>query len=439
MMDLGPPPRAIAAVDRAWAQPRAALLVSTAVPDPGGTGVERRAWQHLWCLSNLFDLDLVIQPRRRRGTIPQAVTERCSSVTLLPLVESSYFNVVPRGSTGFTLANELLRLGRRIWHPYLPATRRAALSTLSARPDATYCAALLFRLDTAWLAPWARARLAPGGRMVMDLDDLDSAFMRQQAAMGRADRGLELTLAYQTRAASLARIERQVGRKFDWITLSSPLEVAHMRRKAGRGATLTALPNCFDLRGTPLAPRANRDGKLRLLFVGFLGYVANSDAVSWFVREVLPLIEAEAGPVVELTVVGRDAPAELAALHDPPRINLTGWLPDLEQAYATTDLAIMPIRMGSGTRIKALEAASMGRATVSTALGVAGLGFEPNRHYALGGSPAAFAQACLHLHRHPDQAAALVQRARAHVRQDFSFASAVERLRALVEAEGRPS
>jgi glycosyltransferase involved in cell wall biosynthesis len=410
--------------------PRRALFIAAVQPDANGTGVQRRAYQHLWCLSQLFALDVVIQPRRpARAALPEALRGACHAHVTLPVIEAQYVQIPPELGRGMTALRELRHVFDRVWQPYGEATRTRALGQLEEGLRGPYALVFCFRLDTGWLEPWARSRLAPDGRLVMDLDDRDSDFMAQQARLERAERGAEMTAAAHLRARRLASIERHIAGHFDIITFSSPGDAL---ARSGRGARQAVLPNCVQLSAAPLAPRAAGDGAASLLFVGFLGYSANADAVLHFCTAILPLIREGSARPVELVVVGRDAPAAVQALHAPPGVTITGWVESLPPCYAAADLVVMPLRMGSGTRIKALEAMDFGRPLVSSTLGVLGLDLVAGRHVRLADTPQEFARACLHLLAHPAEAAAQVAAARAHVAARFSFEAALGTLRDLL-------
>jgi glycosyltransferase involved in cell wall biosynthesis len=72
-------------------------------------------------------------------------------------------------------------------------------------------------------------------------------------------------------------------------------------------------------------------------------------------------------------------------------------VPDLAPIYATASLVVVPMRLGSGTRIKVLEALARGKAMVSTSIGIEGLDLRPGVDVVVADEPAAFAQACTRL------------------------------------------
>lgn len=134
------------------------------------------------------------------------------------------------------------------------------------------------------------------------------------------------------------------------------------------------------------AARRNGHGVTRptILFVGSMDYHANIDAVTWFCRTAWPEIAAQ-HPDLHFTIVGRDpAPAVRALACD--RVRITGTVDDVRAFYASAVATIVPLRSGSGTRLKILEAMAAGIPVISTRMGAEGIEAEDNVHLLLADS-----------------------------------------------------
>jgi glycosyltransferase involved in cell wall biosynthesis len=70
-------------------------------------------------------------------------------------------------------------------------------------------------------------------------------------------------------------------------------------------------------------------------------------------------------------------------------------------------LSIVPLRVGSGTRLKIYEALAMGQPVVSTTIGAEGLDLTPGVHFLQADTPDSFAAAVISLLRDPARRAAL--------------------------------
>jgi polysaccharide biosynthesis protein PslH len=139
-------------------------------------------------------------------------------------------------------------------------------------------------------------------------------------------------------------------------------------------------PSFYTAKQIDEACRRNGHGAARpsILYVGSMDYHANIDAVTWFLRTAWPEI-AQANPSLHFTIVGRDPSREVRALASD-RIHVTGTVDDVRPYYASAVAAIVPLRSGSGTRLKVLEAMAAGVPVVSTRLGAEGIDAEDDVH-----------------------------------------------------------
>lgn len=146
-----------------------------------------------------------------------------------------------------------------------------------------------------------------------------------------------------------------------------------------------------------------------IVFVGKMDYRPNVDAVLWFADEIFPKIRAKR-PTARFTIVGQKPHARLDRLRTIDGITLTGWvasvLPYLNRAAAV----VLPLRMGSGTRLKVIEALALGKALVSTSIGVEGYRLQHKSHLLVADDPLAFADATLRLLTEPDLRSRLASR-----------------------------
>ena len=105
-------------------------------------------------------------------------------------------------------------------------------------------------------------------------------------------------------------------------------------------------------------------------------------------------------------------PASVQALAGP-RVELTGFVPDLRPHLAEAAAVVVPLRLGGGTRLKIVEAMAMGKAIVSTTLGAEGINAVPGREILIEDDPAAFADAVSRLLAEPGLATRIGQSAQA--------------------------
>jgi len=157
------------------------------------------------------------------------------------------------------------------------------------------------------------------------------------------------------------------------------------------GANIQVIPNGVDTSfytAKEIAETCRQNGQTRwkqtILFVGSMDYHANIDGVIWFSRAAWPEI-ARNHPDMHFIIVGRDPAPEVRALASD-RIHVAGTVDDVRPFYASAVAAVVPLRSGSGTRLKILEAMAAGVPAVSTRLGAEGIDLEHDVHILLADS-----------------------------------------------------
>lgn len=184
----------------------------------------------------------------------------------------------------------------------------------------------------------------------------------------------------------------------------------------------------FSRNGQPKDPNT-------ILFVGAFEYEPNVDAFFYFCREILPLVRAKR-PEAQFVAVGRhpnDAMREYAQANTG--ITLTDTVPDVRPYYARASLAVIPLRVGSGMKLKTLEAFGMGVPVVSTSIGCEGLEVENGIHCAVADTAQTFAEQAVELLARPERARELAQSAWQLVAKSYDwkqiateFESSLERI-----------
>jgi glycosyltransferase involved in cell wall biosynthesis len=146
-----------------------------------------------------------------------------------------------------------------------------------------------------------------------------------------------------------------------------------------------------------------------MLFTGLMSYYPNQHGVLRFVECVLPRIVARV-PHARLQIVGANPPASVRALTSP-HVEVTGRVADVRPYYARAEAVVVPLWIGGGTRVKALEAMAMGVPIVSTPLGCEGLEVRDGRSVMIGDSDDALADRAVAVLTQPALRSALVAEA----------------------------
>lgn len=158
----------------------------------------------------------------------------------------------------------------------------------------------------------------------------------------------------------------------------------------------------------------------RIAFVGSMDYHANVDAVVSFAREIWPRL-SEQQPGLIFTIVGRDPDAEVRQLASIPGIEVTGTIDDVRPYYHEMLAAIIPLRVGGGSRLKILEAMAAGVPVVSTTLGAEGLDVQDGVNILIAETAEDFCKAINSLSENEDQRRKLIAGGRALVSEQYDW------------------
>jgi sugar transferase (PEP-CTERM/EpsH1 system associated) len=160
-----------------------------------------------------------------------------------------------------------------------------------------------------------------------------------------------------------------------------------------------------------------------LVFTGSMDWMPNEDGIFYFVEEILPAVRARI-PEVTLTIIGRKPSERLKQLAARfAGIHVTGRVEDIRPYVDKGAVYIVPLRVGSGTRLKIFEAMAMGKAIVTTTIGAEGLPVNSGKDVLFADDPSQFAKAVIQLIVNPEQRRRIGQAARQLVEEHFSWSS----------------
>lgn len=221
---------------------------------------------------------------------------------------------------------------------------------------------------------------------VLDAHNVESVIWQRLAAVS----GPVRRLVFSSQAAKMAAFERGVLPRFDHVVCVSEADRDSMRR-GYRDGPIDVIANGACLDEPVLPPR--RGGAPVILFPGSLNWRPGQDAAQHLVAEVMPELRL-ACPGVRCLLVGKGPPRWL---HDlcakTTDVACHADVPSMTPYFEQADLVVVPLRVGSGSRLKILEAFAMGRPVVSTPVGAEGLAVRDGVHLDLAAPGAPFAAA----------------------------------------------
>lgn len=170
-----------------------------------------------------------------------------------------------------------------------------------------------------------------------------------------------------------------------------------------------------------------------LLFVGNFNHRPNVEGLAYFCEKVLPVIRRQR-PQAALTVVGANAPAELARRYGAAAgVRFAGQVPDIREPLGAHAVFVAPILTGAGVRVKILEAFASGIPVVSTPFGAEGIDARSGENIFLAATAPQFAEDCLTLLENPARAQSMAEAARRLVEAKYDWATVADRLDAIYQ------
>ncbi len=167
-----------------------------------------------------------------------------------------------------------------------------------------------------------------------------------------------------------------------------------------------------------------------LVFLGGFAHTPNTDAVHWFVEEVLGLVR-EAGVTNRFVIAGHAIPDSVAALARED-IAVVGYVPDLDDLFDTARMSVVPLRVGAGFKGKIVTSLSLGVPTVTTTVGAEGGRLVDGRDVLVADEPADMAAQIVRLCRDDDLWQDLSQAGYATFRRRFSHEAGAAKLLKIV-------
>lgn len=271
-----------------------------------------------------------------------------------------------------------------------------------------------------------RAPFGPPRKAILDEHNAEYVLQRRAYEIDRGQPAKWSGAAYSLlQWRKLVRYERHICRLAAGVIAASELD-----RRAllalDKHLRTAVIPNGVDT--DHYQPRGAREQghDPRLIFIGTMDFRPNVDGVQWFCRRIWPGILAQV-PETSLWIVGRDPKAEVRALADGQRVAVTGAVEDVRPYLASADIAVVPLRIGGGSRLKVLEAMAAGVPIVSTSLGCEGTAVTASTAV-IADQPEEFGRAVVDLLRDAGRRQALAEAARDLVEQAYDWRVIVPRL-----------
>ena len=328
------------------------LVVSSRFPYPIEKGDKLRLYYQLRYLSQFHDIYLVCL---HHGHLPaihrQHIEQFCKKIYVFKL--TGMRKILNLGKSVFS------KLPLQVHYFFDPAIKRKIRRILLNEDiDHIYC-------QLVRTAEYVRTFPLP---KTIDYMDALSSGMKRRAEQS----SVPLRWFYRAESDRLRRYERQIWKYFDHHTIISQRD--NLEISGDLGFKSEVIPNGVDL--NYFSARIDGQQAYDLVFVGNLGYAPNVDAAVKLVQWTKDL-EFQGKPIT-IHIAGARPTRRVINLADD-RVEVSGWVEDIREAYCSGKIFAAPIFTGSGLQNKMLEAMAMGIPTLSTSMVNASLGAQPDR------------------------------------------------------------
>jgi sugar transferase (PEP-CTERM/EpsH1 system associated) len=240
---------------------------------------------------------------------------------------------------------------------------------------------------------------------------------------------------YRVEAQKVRPYEAAICRDFDRVFLVGQRDIDEIAKSA-RVTNALVQPHGQDVPASTRLASARREPGA-IVMSGVMATYTNVDAATWFAREIFPLVEREV-PEASFWIVGRQPQREVLALARPPRVVVTGEVPDVSEWLLRAEVGVAPLRIGAGMQNKLVQAMAAGLPVVATPVANEGIAATPDVHLQLRTTPRAFADAVIALLRDKTERERLGAAARGYVERHWTWeAHFEEQLRVFAEVAAR--
>jgi len=248
----------------------------------------------------------------------------------------------------------------------------------------------IIHIEHAFMAPYLRAAGKGNFKSVLFLHNIGPILWKriycvETRVIRKVEYGLDFLFAKLW--------EHRICRKFDQCVVYSEVD-RDLYLSSTKKNNVSVVSCGIDVGQIPYLPRPKHMGEL--LYIGKMTYPPNRDAVRYFCYSILPLI-LERRRDICFHALGQPALEELKASAPPEALDLAGRVNDPADYYRRCAVSVVPLRAGSGVRLKILESMAYGRPVVTTSIGCEGLHVTHMKNIWVADTPQDFAEGVLRL------------------------------------------
>lgn len=369
------------------------LFVSARLPFPAVEGHQIRAYGVLKQLSRYSEVHLlsILRPGEKIE-LNNELSNICHSIVGVPL-NTGLFNNIKAVSRSFK--NALPLVVSKYVSNELKRTFKKRIDEI--KPD-------IVHLDLLMLAELIDCIPANGMKVILNEHNVESDLIKQKIdtltnPMAR--------IIYRREFKLLLDFEKRACQKSDTVLACSDNDRLVLQELGARD--VHTIPNGVDT--SKLTPCLKNFNSNHIVFLGGMGWYPNRLGIEWFLNHVLEKI-VDKNPNTHLHLIGNPDPLVEVPKHLSKHVTKHGFVDDFTKIVGASGIMIVPLHVGSGTRLKVVEAASMGCCMVSTRKGAEGVKLSHGESIMFADSAEDFSSTVLALQKSPDNIVRIGNQAR---------------------------
>jgi glycosyltransferase involved in cell wall biosynthesis len=411
------------------------LFITEKFPYPLDSGGRIRTYHILKGLSQEHDITLVttIEKENQRQYIPE-LEKVCREVSV---IKAPYETTLQLGVK--LIKNLFSSVPIVVERHYVPGVaeeirRQITCQALRKVPGTSFDVVHFDHLDASFYLPYIP------DTMTTVLDE-HNIVLNQIKTSADVEDNLFKRLYMKFQLRKTVRYEAEICRKMTRCFVCSDTDKRYLLDMT-KDAHVVTIPNGVDVEyfgdKSWLSDSQNKfpPNVSTIIFVGTLDYGPGEAAVRYFCEDILPLIQQKL-PYIRFLVVGQNPPGYLQVFAEQNNnIVLTGRVDDIRRYGAQAQVFVVPLKNGSGTRLKILDAMAMGIPVVSTSIGAEGLDVRSGENILIADTPETFSSAVLQLLKNNTLAESIRKNAFQLVQEKYSWKKVwVDLLKAYQELE----
>jgi glycosyltransferase involved in cell wall biosynthesis len=409
------------------------LILSPIFPCPLKSGGQVRIFNIIKHLSDSFDISLLSPVGSKKEEYVSEILQFCRTVETIPakIYENHFDKMV-----SFLKPSQLPRTVRRFskWLSGIPfqicrfyhSEMVGKLERMIAKDKYDIVYAVYSQM-----APYLTLAKVLDRNIKTILEDIDLSFITKYREYENKKGMARIFASFEYK-----RIKDYVAKtwpSYDKIIVMSDVDKEKLST-ISKGMNISVVPNGVDTEYfQPVSHRKSNNNKLA--FLGGSLHYPNVDALMYFCKEIYPQVCQDIKDI-SLTVIGEFT--ENSILKTNNSVRFTGYVDDIRPYLNDCTLLIVPIRIGGGTRLKILEAMSLGIPVVSTSIGCEGIDAEKDKDIIIADSPHDFAKSIKAVLKDESFRHSLSRNGRHLVKKKYNWENITSRLEKIYQNELTP-